>query len=85
MQGTIAWRTCLLKSQVFGHFLRNLASNLSKTLPETGDSCFESFNDIVVSRKILVLAVLTNFWSKKIACGDKIVLSTDFCDFLPIY
>ena len=38
--------------QLFGPFLRNCTSDLSKTLPETGDSCFESFNGSVVSRKI---------------------------------
>ena len=48
----------------FDHFLRNCTSDLSKTWSETWDSCFESFNGSVVSRKILVLAVLAIFGSK---------------------
>ena len=52
------------KNQVFGHFLRNQISDLSKTWSETGDNCLESSNGIAVSRKILVLAVLANFGSK---------------------
>ena len=47
----------LLKSQVFGHFLQNRTSDLSKTWSETWDSWFESLNGNV-SRKILALAVL---------------------------
>ena len=47
----------LAKNQVFGHFLRIRTSDLSKTWSETLDSCFQSFNVSVVSRKILVLAV----------------------------
>ena len=45
----------LLKNQVFGHFLRNRTSDLSKASSETGDNCFESSNGSVVSGKILVL------------------------------
>ena len=47
-----------LKNQFFGHFLQNRTSDLSKAWSETGDNCFESLNDIVVSGKILALAVL---------------------------
>ena len=54
----------LAKNQVFGHFLRIRTSDLSKTWSESWDSCFESFNGSVVSRKILVLAVLAIFGSK---------------------
>ena len=54
----------LLKNQVFGHFLRNRTSDLSKTWSETGDNCFELSNGSVVSGKILVLAVLASFGSK---------------------
>ena len=53
-----------LKNQVFGHFLRIRTSDLSKTWSETWDNCFESSNGSVVSRKILVLAVLAIFGSK---------------------
>ena len=52
------------KSQVLGHFFQNRTSDLSKTWSETGDNCFESSNGSVVSRKILVLAVLAIFGSK---------------------
>ena len=52
------------KNQVFGHFLRIRTSDLSKTWSETWDSCFESFNGSVVSRKILVLAI----FGSKIHC-----------------
>ena len=52
------------KNQVFGHFLWNRTSDLSKTWSESGDNCFESSNDSVVSGKILVLAVLAIFESK---------------------
>ena len=51
----------LLVNEVFGHFLRNRSSDLSKTLSETWDNCFESFNGSVVSRKILVLTVFAIF------------------------
>ena len=44
----------LLKNQIFGHFLRNCTSGLSKASSETGDNCFESSNGSVVSVKILV-------------------------------
>ena len=54
----------LLKNLVFEHFLLNHTSDLCKSLPETGDSCFESFNSSVVSRKILILAVLVTFGKK---------------------
>ena len=54
----------LAKNQVFGHFLRIRTSDLSKTWSKTWDSCFESFNDNVVSRNILVLAVLAIFGPK---------------------
>ena len=54
----------LLKNQVFGDFLRNSTSDLSKIWSETGDNCFESSNCSVVSGKILVLAVLAIFGSK---------------------
>ena len=50
----------LLKNQVFGHFLRNCTSDLSKTWSETWDNYFESSNGNVVSRKILVLPVVKN-------------------------
>ena len=53
-----------LKNHVFGHFLRNRSSDLSKTCSETGDNCFESSNGSVVSGKILDLAVLAIFGSK---------------------
>ena len=52
------------KNQVFGHFLRIHTTDLSKTWSETWDNCFESSNGSVVSRKILVLAVLAIFGSK---------------------
>ena len=48
-------------AQVFGHFLRNRTSDLSKTWSETGDNCFESSNSSAVSEKILVWAVLAIF------------------------
>ena len=54
----------LLKNQVFGHFLRNRTSDLSKTWSETGDICFESSNGSVMSGKFLVFAVLAIFGSK---------------------
>ena len=54
----------LLKNEVFGHFLRNRASDLSETWSETVDNCFESSNGSGVSRKILVLAVFGHFWVK---------------------
>ena len=54
----------LLKNQVFGHFLRNRTSDLSKTWSETGDICFESSTGSVLSEKFLVLAVLAIFGSK---------------------
>ena len=52
------------QNQVFGHFLRNRASDLSKTWPETGDSCFESFIGSVLSGKILDSASLSISGSK---------------------
>ena len=53
-----------LKNQVFGHFLRNRTSDLSKTWSETGDNCFVSSKGSVLSGKILVLAVLAIFGPK---------------------
>ena len=49
------------KNKVFGHFLQNRTSDLSKAWSETGENCFESSNSLVVSGKILVLAVLAIF------------------------
>ena len=72
-----------LKNQVFGHFLRNRSSDLSKTWSETGDYCFESSNGSVVSGEILVLSVLSIFGSKHIACGDIIWFWAVFGHFLP--
>ena len=54
----------LLENEVFGHFLPNRSSDLSKTLSDTGDNCFESSNDSVVSGEILVLAI----FGSKIHC-----------------
>ena len=42
-----------IKNQVFGHFLRNCTSDLSKTWSETGDKCFESSNGSFGSGKFL--------------------------------
>ena len=47
--------TIFTQNQVFGHFLWNRTSDLSKASSETGDNCFESSNGSVVSVKILVL------------------------------
>ena len=55
---------CSLENQVFGNFLRNRISDLSKTWSETGDNCFEYSNASVESGKILVLAVFALFGSK---------------------
>ena len=59
-----------LKNQVFGHFLRNHTSDLSKTWSETGDSCFQSSNDSVVPGKFLFWPFCSFFGQKYIACGD---------------
>ena len=58
------WGDIFAENQVFGHFLQNRASDLSKTWSETGYNCFELTNGSVVSGKILVLAVLALFGSK---------------------
>ena len=50
--------------QVFSHFSNGI-SELPVNCSESEDSCFESFNGSVVSRKILVLA-LGHFWVKNI-------------------
>ena len=52
------------QNQVFEHFLQNCAPDLSKTWPETGDSCFESFIGSVLSGKILDSASLSISGSK---------------------
>ena len=53
-----------LENQVFGNFLRNRTSDLSKTWSETGDNCFESSNGSVLSGNFLFLAFLAFFGSK---------------------
>ena len=68
------------KNQVFGLFLRIRTSDLSKTWSETWDNCFDSSNGSVVSRKILVLAVLGQ---KYISSGDIIWFWAVFGHFLP--
>ena len=49
-------------------------SDFSKICSETGDSCLDSFNDNVVSRKFLILVVLPFLGQKSIACRDVIVI-----------
>ena len=53
-----------LKNQVFGHFLRIRASDLSKTWSETGDNCFESSNDSVFFWENSCFGRFGHFWVK---------------------
>ena len=49
---------------IFRHFLLNRSSEFHVTCSKTRNNCFQSFNGSFVSGKILVLAVLSHFWSK---------------------
>ena len=71
------------KNQVFGHFLRNCTSDLSKTRSETGDNCFESSKGSVVSGKFLFWPFWPFLGQKYIACGDIIWFWAVFGHFLP--
>ena len=65
-------------------FFQNDRSKLPTTWLELGESYPESFLVVLCLVKILILAALLNFWSKYIACGDKMMLLTVFGYFLPI-
>ena len=73
----------LLKSQVFGHFLQNCTSDLSKTRSETRGKCFESLNGSAVSGKIFFWPFRPFLGQKYIACGDIIWFWAVFGHFLP--